>query len=132
MAGLDRRTVIKGTAAIGTVFAMPSMVGAAVPRLGIFVADARFQASAAAALVFSEREATVIDAQLNDLGVAWRKRIPDLLAKNGGGVAGVTLWSDLLICQMFARDHDLVLASPPRAVAGAVDGLHYWTLSAPH
>ena len=132
MAQLDRRTVIKGTLAAGAVLSAPSVARATAPRTSVFVVDTRFLPSATTALEWEKLGAAVIDTRHDDLGNAWRRRIPDLLARNGGGVAGITLWSDMLICQMFAREHGLVLASPPRAVAPAVDaGLHYWMLSAP-
>jgi hypothetical protein len=131
MAELDRRTVIRGALACGVVLSVSSVAGAAVPRPSVFVVDTRFPPSAAAALDWTKLGVAVIEARREDLGIAWRKRIPDLLARNGGGIAGMTLWSDLLICQMFARGHGLVLDGPPRAVAPAVDaGLHYWMLSA--
>lgn len=132
MAGLDRRTVIKSALTAGAVLSVPSVARAAAPRTSVFVVDTRFLPSATAALEWRKMGAAVIDARLDGLGTAWRKRIPDLLAGNGGGVAGITLWSDMLICQMFAREHGLVLASSPRAAARAVDaGLHSWMLSVP-
>ena len=132
MAELDRRTVIKGALAAGAVLSVPSVATAAASRASVFVVDTRFLPFAKAALDWRKRGATVIDARLEDLGTAWRKRIPGLLAGNGGGVAGITLWSDLLICQMFAREHGLVLGRPARPVAPAVDaGLRYWILSKP-
>jgi hypothetical protein len=131
MAGLDRRTVIRGALAAGAVLSVPSVAGAAVPRPSVFVVDTRFTPSAAFALEWSKLGVAVIEARRDDLGIAWRKRIPDLLARNGGGIAGVTLWSDLLICQMFAREHGFVLASPSRAVTPAAGAdLHHWMLSA--
>lgn len=132
MAGLDRRTVVKGALAAGAVLSAPSIAATPLPPPGVFVADTRFLPSALAALDWKKLGVAVIDARMDNLGIAWRKRIPDLLVRNGGGIAGMTLWSDLLICQMFARGHGLVLANLPRSVAPDVDaGLHYWTLSTP-
>ena len=132
MAGLDRRTVIRGALATGAVLSVPAVARTAIPRPSVFVVDTRFPSSAAAALDWSRLGVAVIEARRDDLGLAWRKRIPDLLARNGGGIAGMTLWSDLLICQMLAREHGLALASPCRTVVPPVDdGLYDWMLSAP-
>ena len=132
MAGFDRRTVIKGTLVAGAVLSTPSLARAAALRPSVFVADSRFRPSAAAALEWSKLGVAVIEARRDDLGIAWRRRIPSLLARDGGGIAGLTLWSDLLICQMLAREHGLALASPCRTVVPPVDdGLYDWMLSAP-
>lgn len=132
MAGFNRRTMMHGAVAAGAFLQVPSLAAAVAPHPSVIVVDRRFLPSAAFAQHWRTRGVTVIDARLDDLGIAWRRRIPDLLKLSGANIAGVTLWSDLLICQMCARGHGLVLASPPRPVApAAAPDLHHWTLRAP-
>ena len=92
--------------------------------------DRRFAVSAAAALDRDKLGITVIDPREEDLGKAWRGRIPRLLEQNRLVMEGVTLWSDLFICQTFARAHGLELVHPARRVPSAsAAGLQYWTLA---
>lgn len=136
MTNFDRRTIVKAGAVLGigagTPLCMPLALRAAGPPHGVFVVDRRFAASVAAAVARSERGAVVIDPREEDLGICWRKRIPGLLAQRGHIVEGMTLWSDLFVCQTFARAHGLSLAGPPRPVHWApASGLLLWTLAEP-
>jgi len=121
---------MKSAMVTGAALTMPRALWAAEVRPGIFVVDRRFAASAAAALDRDKRGTTVIDPREEDLGNAWRVRIPRLLEQKGLVMEGVTLWSDLVICQMFARAHGLELTQPARRVPSAsAAGLLYWTLA---
>ena len=130
MTGFDRRTAMKTTIVTGAALSMPRALWAAGHRPGLFVVDRRFAVSAAAALDRDKLGITVIDPREEDLGKAWRGRIPRLLEQNGLVMEGVTLWSDLFICQTFARAHGLELVHPARRVPSAsAAGLQYWTLA---
>ena len=72
----------------------------------------------------------VIDPREEDLGLAWRKRIPVLLERYEGRLEGVTQWSDWVICQTFARQHGLILTRPPRAFAAPAAVLYEWAFAA--
>ena len=130
MTGCDRRTVIGAAMVTGAVLAVPRALWAAEPRPGLFVVDRRFAASDAAALDRASLGVIVIDPREEDLGMTWRQRIPRLLERNGAVVEGVTLWSDLFICQTFARPHGLTLIRPPQPVlSGLAAGLQHWKLA---
>lgn len=125
MTGFSRRTVIKGAAATTATLSIHSFAWAAEVPASVFVFDGRFGAAAALALNRSARGAAVIDPREEDLGLAWRGKIPRFLARQGTVVEGVTLWSDLLICRTFAREHGLALAGA-RELVGS--GLLRWTM----
>ena len=130
MTGMDRRSLIKGVVTTSAVLAIHPLAWAAEQRPGVFVADARFAASAAAALERRKLGVTVIDPREEDLGIAWRRRIPELLEQNGLPMEGVTLWSDLMISQTFARRHGLRLVQSSREmVSDPAAGLHHWKLA---
>jgi hypothetical protein len=104
---LDRRSVIKAGALAGLAFAQPALALGRAPRPALFVWDARFTPSSDVARLWSTRGTALIDARTEDLGVAWRERIPELLHANPGGIEGVTLWSDKFICESFGRERGL-------------------------
>lgn len=131
MAQVDRRTMMQSALAVGALLHLPSVAQAATTRPSVVLVDERFLQSAAFARHWKTLGAAVIDARREDLGRAWRQRIPDLLTQSGASIAGVTLWSDLLICEMCARGHGPALATPTRALAPAAEpGLYHWVLRA--
>jgi hypothetical protein len=130
MTGFDRRTVIATAAMTGAALTVPGALWAGKPRAGVFVVDRRFAASEAVALDRVGLGAIVIDPREEDLGIAWRQRIPQWLERNGRVMEGVTLWSDLFICQTFARSHGLVVVRSPQPVPSALaDELQHWMLA---
>ena len=130
MIAFDRRSVITAAVATGTALCVPGTLRAAARSPGVFVVDRRFAASAAAASDRAAVGAMVIDPRREDLGIAWRKRIPQWLDHNGGVIEGVTLWTDLVICQAFARDFRLALVLPPEPVQPVLaPGLQRWMLA---
>lgn len=138
MKPITRRSLLRHSAA-GAVFA--GMAGgvsasvlaaddpsAAMPAL--FVFDARFVRSAALADSRRSAGSALLDPRVADLGVAWRGRIPALL-EQGLPIEGLTLWSDGMISEIFARDlgasfHAVELASG----SGPAAQLYHWRVSA--
>ena len=130
MPEFDRRSVIKAAVATGTTLCIPGHLRAAARSPGVFVVDRRFAASAAAASDRAAWGALVIDPRREDLGIAWRQRIPQWLEHHDGAIEGVTLWTDLVICQAFARDHRLAFVRPPEPVQPVrAPGLQRWMLA---
>ena len=127
---LERRSILKGGAAATAALCLPGELGAAGTRAGVFVVDRRFAVSEAVARDRRERGALVVDPRQEDLGVSWRGRIPEWLGDNEASVEGVTLWSDFVICQTFARSCGLRLVGAPQPAASAAEqGLHRWLLA---
>lgn len=123
----DRRTVLAGTAAASLLVAAPTFARGAAVQPSLFVFDARFAASQAAARSKQVEAVRVLDPREEDLGVAWRGTIPALLQGRAKVIAGITLWSDMFICESFAREHGLrLIASAP--VSGSGD-LIEWVLA---
>jgi hypothetical protein len=106
MMQIDRRSMIKGSLAAGGAALVPASLAAAVNAPALFVYDERFAPSRALAAYWSERGVAVLDPRMEDLGVAWRGRIPALISANRR-VEGLTLWSDRFICETFGMDHGL-------------------------
>lgn len=126
----ERRSILKAGAVTGAAICLPGELCAAGRRPGVFVVDRRFAVSEAVARDRRERGALVIDPRLEDLGISWRGPIPRWLDDNEAIVEGVTLWSDFVICEAFARTVGLALAGPPQPAASAADrGLHRWLLA---
>lgn len=129
MTGLSRRGLMKGGAgalALAAVTPAPlRAAGMAGPKL--FVFDARLPLSQTAARDVVARGAALLDPRESDLGVAWRSSIPQALA-TGGGVEGLTLWSDCLISQIFAREqgHAFTYAEVPQAEGSEGLPLYHW------
>lgn len=107
MISSDRRTVMKGSMALAALGAFPASLRAQGVKPAIFIYDARFAASRELAESWKQQGVAILDPREHDLGNAWRKTIPALLAR-GGGIAGATMWSDRFICETFAREHGLV------------------------
>lgn len=130
MTGFNRRSLIKATVATGTALCMPGSLSAAAKIPGVFVVDRRFAASTAAALERAALGTMVIDPRQDDLGIAWRNRIPKWLENHGRLMEGVTLWADLVICEAFARENRMTLVRPPQPVhALGAPGLQRWAIS---
>jgi hypothetical protein len=106
MTGLSRRGLMKGGAGALAVAAVTpgSLRAAQGDATALFVYDARLPLSQTAAQEREAAGAALLDPRVSDLGVAWRSRIPQAMAQ-GGGVEGLTLWSDCLISQIFAREN---------------------------
>ncbi len=113
MISSDRRTLMKGSVALAALGAFPASLRAQGRKPAIFIYDARFAASRELAESWKQQGVAILDPREHDLGNAWRKTIPALLAR-GGGIAGATMWSDRFICETFAREHGL--AAQPQDV----------------
>jgi len=85
-----------------------------------------FEAAAAAAAEKARQGALVIDPRKEDLGLAWRRQIPSFMRGKRAVVEGMTLWSDFIICQTFARDRGLTLLGTGVASNAYADGLQHW------
>ncbi len=124
---MTRRTLVKGTAALGAMAAVPSVLHARASRTALFVYDVRFLPSRDLGARWQAAGVPVLDPRDEDLGTAWRRRIPDLLAE-GGTIAGATLWSDRMICEIFGRERGLVPADLP-AAPDFPAGMSHWSLA---
>ncbi len=133
---ITRRTLIRrgaATAALATLASgalVPSAAVATAPsrQPALFVFDARFSRSVALAHSHRANGADLLDPRADDLGVAWRGRIPGLLDQ-GAAIEGLTLWSDRLICEIFARDAGVAFhATSLSAASGAPTQLYHWWL----
>lgn len=126
MIDVSRRTILKGGAgALALTAITPGMALAAAGSMQLFVFDARVPLSQTAAHDMAESGVNLLDPRASDLGMAWRGQIPAALA-GGGTVAGLTMWSDCLISQIFAREQALPFAF---AEVPQVDGglpLYHW------
>lgn len=124
MIELARRQVIAGGLAGGLAALVPAVARAnGLEPIGAFFFDERFGPSSAEARAHRAAGVAVFDGRRDDLGQVWRRDMPALLA-GGGGVAGLTPWSDLLIAELSARDLGLRLEYH-RPLEG---GLHAWRL----
>ncbi len=126
MIDATRRKVLKGGAgalAISTI--TPGVALAATGSTQLFVFDARVPLSQTAAQDMAASGVKLLDPRASDLGMAWRGPIPAALA-GGGTVAGLTMWSDCLISQIFAREQGLpfAFAEVPQDAAGLP--LYHW------
>ncbi|WP_305095586.1 hypothetical protein [Croceibacterium aestuarii] len=114
MGTFDRRTAMKlgGAAALAALVPGAVLAANAPPRL--FVFDSRYPASREAAERWRSRGTALLDPRGRDLGQAWRQEIKHAL-DNGGALAGLTPWSDRLVCEMMGRDHGLKLRATESA-----------------
>ncbi len=108
MTPITRRTLIaRGAAAtaVAVFGALPATLSAAAPNgiPALFVFDARLSRSIALAHSHRTSGAILLDPRATDLGIAWREQIPALL-QQGQRIEGLTMWSDKMICEIFARD----------------------------
>ena len=126
----NRRTVLKGTLAIGSLAALGTIPFAAARAApAIFIFDDRFPASRLLAQGWQALGVPILDPRDHDLGIAWRGHIPSLL-EAGGTLEGATLWSDRWVCETFARAHGLALMVDQAALPGpAGGGLSRWRLA---
>ena len=125
----NRRTVLKGTVALGGLAALglvPFALGRKAPA--IFIYDARFPAARALAEGWQLLGVPVLDPRDHDLGLAWRKGIPALLSP-GATIEGATLWTDRWVCETLARAHGLAPAKQDLDMAGAGGALRQWALA---
>lgn len=126
MSDVSRRGVMKGGAGVLALSAFtPGAALATEAGTALFVFDARLALSQTAALDMAAAGADLLDPRASDLGVAWRGQIPAVMA-NGGAVAGLTLWSDCLISQIFARERGLDFAFAEVAQDAAGLPLYHW------
>lgn len=133
MTPITRRTLIQRGAATAAFATMaggglaPAMATMApVTPAALFVFDARFTRSAALADSHRLAGAQVLDPRVADLGIAWRGQIAALL-QQGLPVEGLTLWSDRLISEIFAREAGVPFHSMAMAKgSGAASELHHW------
>lgn len=134
MTPITRRTLIARGAAATAVAgfgALPAVVSAAAPpgTPALFVFDARFARSMALAQSHRHSGASLLDPREADLGIAWRGQIPALL-QQGQRIEGLTMWSDRLISEIFARDAGLAFhAVELSAGDSAATRLHHWWLA---
>lgn len=129
---LDRRSVIKAGALAGLAIAQPALALGRGTGPVLFVCDMRFAPSSDAARLWRAHGVALIDSRTDDLGVAWRERIPQLLRANPGSIEGVTLWSDKFICESFGRERGLGIAfeaQVPQPSAPRATPLLHWRLA---
>ncbi len=131
MTGVSRRGMMKGGAgALAVATLTPGPLRAAT-GLGpaVFVFDARFALSRTAAHDHASAGAELLDPRDHDLGVAWRSRFPAVV-REGRRIEGLTLWSDSLINQIFAREHGLAftVAEVAQSDDPAALPLYHWSL----
>jgi hypothetical protein len=107
---MDRRSVLVGSAALAATAVAPRLARAAQPGVAIFIMDARFEQSLLAARRWERHGAAVLDPRETDLGLAWHRTIPERI--RNGGIAGLTLWSDMFICETLARQAGLRAVGP--------------------
>ena len=133
MTPITRRIMIGQSAAALTVAGgalVPGALHAAAPGdpAALFVFDARFARSVMLADSHRAAGATLLDPREIDLGVAWRETIPSLLGQ-GRTIEGLTLWSDRMICEIFARDAGATFTSLEVSAGDkAATKLQHWQL----
>ena len=136
MTPITRRTMIKRSAATAAVTCaggvlMPTSLHAEPAQVppALFVFDARFARSTMLAESYSAAGTTLLDPRETDLGVAWRGLIPSLL-QQGQRIEGLTLWSDRLITEIFARESGASFASLEMSAGDpAATRLQHWHLA---
>ncbi len=129
MMDLDRRSMIGASLVAGMAALVPVSLSAATSAPSLFIFDARFPASARRAEGWRGRGIPVLDPRIDDLGIAWRERIPGLLRRHGR-IEGTTLWSDRFICESFGRDFGLQMSlAEPQPDLRSPAGLQSWTLA---
>jgi len=134
MTPITRRTLIASGVAATAVAgfgAIPAVVSAAAPQgsPALFVFDARFARSMALAQNHRASGATLLDPRKADLGIAWRGQIAALLQQRRR-IEGLTMWSDRLISEIFARDSGVAFhAMELSAGDGTAARLHHWWLA---
>ena len=135
MTSITRRIMIRQSTAAATLsvaggLLVPTSLQAASPTTpaALFVFDARFVRSAMLADSHHAAGAILLDPRDTDLGIAWRDLIPPLL-QQGRMIAGLTLWSDRMICEIFARDAGATFSSVELSAGDkAATRLQHWRL----
>lgn len=130
MTPFTRRSVLKHSAATAALIALPPSLSAAAPQVpALFVFDARFARSAILAESYRAAGAALLDPRESDLGVAWRGMIPSLL-QQGMRIEGLTLWSDRMISEIFAREAGAAFSALEMAAGDqAATRLQHWHLA---
>ncbi len=136
MTPITRRTMIKRSAATAVITCsggalIPTSLHATPSRVppALFVFDARFARSTLLAESYRAAGASLLDPRETDLGVAWRGLIPSLL-QQGQRIEGLTLWSDRLITEIFAREAGATFSSLELAAGdAAATRLQHWHLA---
>lgn len=136
MTPITRRTMIKRSAATAAITCaggalMPTSLLATPSQVppALFVFDARFARSTLLAESYRAAGASLLDPRETDLGVAWRGLIPSLL-QQGQRIEGLTLWSDRLITEIFAREAGATFSSLELAAGdAAATRLQHWHLA---
>lgn len=126
----DRRSILKGSLTLAALTAAPAALHARPAAPALVVYDMRFENSRRLAAHWRMQGVPAIDPRENDLGIAWRDRIPRLIA-GGGGIEGATLWSDQFICERFGADFGLrpVSAEQQGLPLDAGGSLRRWRLA---
>jgi hypothetical protein len=135
MTAITRRVMLRHSAATaalavagGSLMPAPLSASRSAAPAALFVFDARFARSAMLADSHREAGAILLDPRDADLGIAWRSLIPPLL-QEGRRIAGLTLWSDRMICEIFARDAKATFSSQEISAGDRADTrLHHWEL----
>lgn len=133
MTPITRRTMMMHSAATIT-FAGGALVPAALRAAplqvppALFVFDARFARSTILAERYRAAGASLLDPRESDLGIAWRGLIPSLLQR-GERIEGLTLWSDRMITEIFAREAGAAFSAlEVSAGDAAATSLQHWHL----
>lgn len=136
MRSITRRSVITRGAAIAVITCsggalMPTSLHAAPLQAppSLFVFDARFVRSNMLADHYRAAGASLLDPRETDLGLAWRELIPTLL-QQGQRIEGLTLWSDRMISEIFAREAGAAFSALEIAAGDpAATRLQHWQLA---
>lgn len=137
MKPITRRTMMQHSAvtaaavslAGGAAFSSPLLAATGQASPALFVFDARFDRSVALAESYARAGAILLDPREADLGRAWQGLIPSLL-QQGKRIEGLTLWSDRLISEIFAREHAVIFrAEEISAGRGSTGTLQQWWLA---
>ena len=125
MSGIDRRGAIRRTALVVATLALPASLFAGATRPALFIFDGRIARARRAAATWQAAGVPVLDRMQEDLGRAWRRRIPAAAIGRAGAIAGLTLWVDSYICESFGRENGMAMQRDPLL---ADDPLHGWVL----
>jgi hypothetical protein len=130
MTPITRRTMMMHSAAGAGGLLVPAALRAAPLQVppALFVFDTRFARSAMLAQRYRAAGASLLDPRENDLGVAWRGLIPSLLQR-GQRIEGLTLWSDRMITEIFAREAGAAFSAQQISAGdAAATSLQHWHL----
>jgi hypothetical protein len=105
---VSRRTLIKGSAALGAIAALP--VAAQKPAKSLVIFDSRIPES----LAFAQNAAAKIDVAALDASL-WAALRGDL--EGASAVSGLTGWTDWIVARGFLEERGLRLTSESRVGA---------------